>query len=124
MERCQSSPQFKYWDIVLNLELTLLQFVRSERTANFDLYVETLTLFLPWFFALDMTNYARWASVHVRDLANLPEKHPDLYYEFQRGRFVARKSIRPFSAIALDQAHEQVNARLKGDGGICYLNRA
>lgn len=72
---------------------------------------------LPWFFALDMTNFARWAAVYITDLANLPDKHPDLYYEFQMGHFVARESIRPFSAIALDKGHEQVNARLKGDGG-------
>ena len=42
-------------------------------------------------------------------------------HEFVSGKFVARKSYRLFSAIALDQAHKQVNALVKGDGGAVGL---
>ena len=45
------------------------------------------------------------------------EKHPQLAHAFQRGAFVVHKSSRDFSAIAIDQAHEQVNAVIKADGG-------
>ncbi|XP_063544202.1 uncharacterized protein LOC134752421 [Cydia strobilella] len=84
LEKCASTPQFKYWDLVLNLELMILQ----------------------------------WLSVHLRDLVNLEKMHPDLLKHFEKGQFVARKTDRPFSGIALDQAHEQINAILKGDGGM------
>ena len=33
------------------------------------------------------------------------------------GRFVVNKTGKPFSCIAEDQAHEQNNKRIKGDGG-------
>jgi len=40
--------------------------------------------------------------------------------EFHSGKCVVHKSNREFSALAIDQAHEQANAVIKGDGGaIC-----
>ena len=71
---------------------------------------------VPWFFVLDHVNYSRWLPVHVRDMLMLQAKCPDVYREFQRGASTAKKTTRPFSAISLDQAHEQVNALVKGDG--------
>lgn len=117
LEKNSTIPQFKYWDLVLNLELMILQFVGFTRKGNYKGYLDSIRRLLPWFFALDHMNYSRWLSVHLRDLANLEKIHPDLVKHFESGQFVARKTDRPFSAIALDQAHEQMNALLKGDGG-------
>lgn len=117
----RKQPQFAYWMLVLELELTLLQFVRSVRTGDFNLYLQSLSQLLPWFFALDHPNYARWLSVHVRDLTMLETTHPSIFVEFWAGGFVARKTHRSFSAIALDQAHEQCNAVVKGEGGAVGL---
>ena len=47
--------------------------------------------------------------------------HPAVYQEFLAGGFVAFKTMRPFSAMALDQTHEQSNAVIKGDGGAVGL---
>ena len=47
----------------------------------------------------------------------LEKKHPQVAQEFQNGKFVVQKSSRQFSAVAIDQAHEQANAVIKGDGG-------
>ncbi|KAK3920030.1 Chromosome-associated kinesin KIF4 [Frankliniella fusca] len=116
--RSNEIPQFRYWSTAMTLCLIVLQFVRAQRTANFDLYVKSLRQLLPWFFALDHVHYARWLSVHLRDLATLHETHPSVHREFQRGLFVARTTQRAFSAMGLDQAHEQMNARIKGDGGM------
>ena len=120
-ERANRHPQFAYWALVLEFELSILQLVRSLRTGDFKLYMQCLSQLLPWFFALDHANYARWLSVHVRDLTMLEKRHPSTFVEFWAGGFVARKTKRPFSAIALDQAHEQCNAVVKGDGGAVGL---
>ena len=45
----------------------------------------------------------------------------DVPKEFVAGKFVGQKTSRLFSCIALDQMHEQLNAVLKGDGGITGL---
>ena len=46
-----------------------------------------------------------------------------MYQAFCNGGFVVQKTCRPFSAIALDQAHEQYNAMVKRDGGAVGLTR-
>ncbi|KAK3923417.1 Envelopment polyprotein [Frankliniella fusca] len=119
-----SIPQFRYWNTAMKLCLLVLQFVRSQRTAHFDLYITSLRQLVPWFFALDHVHYARWLSVHVRDLTALQDTHPSIYREFQRGLFVARTTQRAFSAMGLDQAHEQINARIKGDGGMVGITES
>ena len=64
----------------------------------------------PWFFALDHTHCSRWIPVHLRDMVSLRERHPAVYAEFLKGKFAMKKSRHAFSAIAIDQAHEQNKA--------------
>lgn len=115
------SPHFHYWALVLDLELICLRLVRAFREADFTRYVDTIRKILPWMFAMDHPNYARWLSVHYRDMCLLPSKHPDIYNHFCDGAFVVHKTTRVFSSIALDHAHEQVNAEVKGEGGAVGL---
>ncbi len=60
-------------------------------------------------------------QVHLRDMAELPEKHPEISRKFNAGHFTVQKTKRVFSSIPLDQAHEQNNACVKGDGGAVGL---
>ena len=120
-EMADACPHFQFWYIILQLELYIMIYVRAIREGNFQLYVQALSKIVPWFFALDHTHYARWIPVHLRDLVSLKECHPNIYAEFEKGNFTVRKSGRAFSAIAIDQAHEQNNAYVKGDGGAVGL---
>ncbi|KAK0062566.1 hypothetical protein Bpfe_008237 [Biomphalaria pfeifferi] len=43
------------------------------------------------------------------------------YEDLMQGRFVLQMTSRPFSKMALDQAHEQNNAIIKGEGGAVGL---
>jgi len=119
--RTKVCPQFHYWSLVLELEVSILTFVRSLREADFDMYLDTLWELLPWFFALDHTHYARWIPVHLRDMMSLHRTHPDVLEELRAGMFTVQKTNRTFSSIATDQAHEQNNACIKGDGGAVGL---
>lgn len=58
-QRIRDMPQFQFWHITLQLELLLLTCVKSLRTANFSLYMDSLTQLATWFFSMDHTNYAR-----------------------------------------------------------------
>ena len=51
----------------------------------------------------------------------LPQTAPDVARRFDDGFFTVNKSSKRFSAIAIDQAHEQNNAIVKGDGGAVGL---
>ena len=72
-------------------------------------------------FALDHTHYARWLSVHIRDMTSLSNTHPDILSEFNSGKFVVHKMRNKFSAMAIDQCYEQNNAMVKGSGGAIGL---
>ncbi|RXN31429.1 hypothetical protein ROHU_004760 [Labeo rohita] len=117
-EKCRKeSPQFQFWELVLSMELVIFSLVRSFREANFNLYCQALSALIPFFFANNNVNYARWLPIHLRDMVSLEQTHPQIFSEFQLGKFVVHKTHREFSGIAIDQAHEQANAVVKGDGG-------
>ncbi len=59
-KRSQEIPQFQFWYTTLQLELLVLMFIKALRTADFPLYVDSLTQLVPWFFCLDHINYSRW----------------------------------------------------------------
>ena len=54
-------------------------------------------------------------------MMNLVDKHPDVLAEFNSGRFVVHKTNNKFSAMAIDQCHEQNNDVVKGCGGAIGL---
>ena len=99
------------------MELAILALIRSFREANFDLYCQALQKLIPFFFANNNANYARWLPIHLRDMLRLGSTHPQIKSEFIKGNFVVHKSKRGFSALAIDQAHEHANAVIKGEGG-------
>ena len=85
------------------------------------LYPDALTQLIPWFHALDHTHYARWIPVHLKFMVELTTKHADVARKFSEGYFTVQKTHRVFSSIQIDQAHEQNNACIKGDGGAVGL---
>ena len=96
-------------------------FGRSLREGNFQLYKDVVTELVPWFFALDHANYARWVPAHIRDMISLDNHLPALADEFRKANFVVHKIHHAFSAIPIDQAHEQHNKSVRGDGGVVGL---
>ena len=81
-------------------------FLRSQREQHFVSYVESLGKIIPWMFALDHYHYARWMTVHVRDLLTLENTCPTTHEQFLNGNFVTQKTSHKFSALAHDQVHE------------------
>ena len=116
-ERSQTVPQFKFWSMIIELELVMTRFVRSLREGDFPLYVQSSDELCSWFQALEHTNYARWLPVHVQ----LAQQNPEVHAEFMKGNVVVQKCRRKFSLMAKDQAHEQSNKILQTKGGSAGL---
>ena len=78
---------------------------------------------LPWIFALDQVNYARWLPTFLVDLKLLPEnksllpENKSLFQEFYKGNFTVKQSDRVFSNMGFDQVYEQSKKIVKADGG-------
>lgn len=74
---------------------------------------------IPWCFAYDRINYARYLPYYYAQMSQLPSTHPDVYTEFMEGRFsVQLGSANPFGRIPVDQAiEEKVNKDIQTAGG-------
>ena len=60
--------------------------------------------------------------MHLRDKMALKKTHPAIFSEFVKSHFTVQKTMRRFSNMSADQAHEQENGRLKdGQGAIELL---
>ena len=68
-----TSPTFMFWDLILRYQTLIHIFIRAHRQKNFPLYMNVLEELTPLFFVLDHVNYARWVSVHIRDMKSLPQ---------------------------------------------------
>ena len=110
------SPMFNYWYNVSESIKNVLLLVRSFREANIDLFIVALELIIPLFFVLGHIHYARWLSVFLEDLKLLHSKMPALYKEFKDGHFVVSTRGNTFSKIAMDQAQEHNNKKIKSSG--------
>ena len=98
------SATFQYWDTILRMEILGQIFVRAHREQDFPLLTK---------------NYSRWISVHIHDTDSLPTS---IYEEFkEHGHWVDTKTTNQFSAMPIDQAHEQNNELVKGSGGAVGL---
>ena len=110
-------PMFKFWNLILQLGFLVLIFIQSHCERNFQLYIEVMEALVQWFFALDHMNYARLLPIHIRDMKSIPA---DFLESFQ-SCWTFQKTIKRFSLIPLDQAHEQNNKIIKSVGGAIGL---
>ena len=62
----ETSPQFQFYSMVLQLEVEVMIFVRAIREVDFLLYIDALDKIVLWFFAFDHTSYAWWIPVNLR----------------------------------------------------------
>ena len=85
-------PMFQFWNLILQLEFLLLDFVKSIRSGKFEDYIQALLHIVPWMFSLDHHNYARWLPVYINEQTALQQHHPQLYEEFMKGKFTVQKS--------------------------------
>ena len=63
---------------------------------------------IPWCFALDKTNYARYLPVYYAQMSRFQETSPVLHDHFLNGGFyVQLRNEHPFAIIAVDQTTEE-----------------
>ena len=93
------SKMFAFWEEYLAMVNILVQFIKAERTADWDLHLTTVAAMLPHFFAMDRQNYARWLPIYLADMNSLAAAHP------------VSRSSHPFAQVWTDMALEQsINA--------------
>ena len=67
-------PIAAFWESYLTLFELFLNFFRSMREENWELHKACLQKMLPWMFAYDHTNYARYFTVYLWNILQLQSK--------------------------------------------------
>ena len=118
-EQCKLNPTFQFWSSYTDAINIMLRFLRATREGNWKLHLATVRDMLPWFFALDRVNYARYLTLYYHEMISLPDTHPDTHEHLQNGECcVQRQSVWRFSKVACDQCIEQtINRDTKSKAG-------
>lgn len=97
----------------------LRTFIKAEPTANWELYLQTVSEMLPYLAASEHNLYIKCARLYLQSMSNLQNKHPDVYRDFVSGFHVVRRSDRLWAGLSTDLIIEQVLMRsLKTSGGL------
>lgn len=101
------SPLQRFWMSFLEMSEILLNTIYSLRSGHFELLVECIRLIIPFAFAYDHVNYARYLTAMLADLLKLPDEFPNIYEEFMNGNFVAQLTDgTKFSGVETDKVIE------------------
>ena len=87
-------PQFQYWSLALDFELTILICVQFVWQSNFQLHIDTLVKLMSLFCALNHINYAQL-------LPCIP--YSRYTGQFDRGYFTVMKWLKSFYSISIKQ---------------------
>ena len=115
----EDRPLFMFTRGYMAMVMEMMMFIRAVRTGDWDLHLEALQLFVKYFFAHDMLNYARMIPLYLAEMEIVKETDPEIYQEFQNGNWVVNKNAKvPFCAVGADHAQEHVNRSMKVSGGL------
>ena len=81
---------FKFWQSYIEMVEILLLFVRVTREGNWKLHLSCVRCTLPWMFAYDRVNYARYLSTYWVEMLSLPTSHLRVNIFLQQGEFVTQ----------------------------------
>ena len=118
--RCDNGELSSFWmsyvDIVGGVVLGLL---RASCEGNWDLHLTAIRMMIPWCFAYDKVNYARYLTPYYAKMTNLSETNPEVHEAFRQGLFSVQLSKdNPFGKIPVDQTTEvTINKDTQTPGG-------
>ena len=84
----------------------LLNVLYATRTGKWRLYLESLRNILPYVFAYDHLNYAKYMTALLGEMLNLEQSHPNICREFVAGSFCVQLSPHSFSRVGADKVIE------------------
>ena len=76
----------------------MLNPIYASHTGSWELYLSCIEGVIPWAFAYDHQNYARYLIPFLDDKCHLSVRRPEMYTAFNKGQFsVHMRGGNPFS---------------------------
>ena len=80
----QCSRTAKFWLQYLEYMQVVKDFIRSERTGDWNMYLYSISRMINLFAATAHIHYAKSARLHLQNMLNLNESHPWVYEQFSQ----------------------------------------
>jgi hypothetical protein len=119
-QKSEENVNFLFWWSYMEMVSILLMFTRAQRDGSWELYMHSFRLMMPYFFRYDHYNYARWGSVFIAEMDQLPT---EVLGEFNSGNFVVKWNARKFNQVSPDHSLEWLNGIGKRGGGIVGITK-
>ena len=98
-----------FWMSYMDMIEILLGLIRASKKRDGVLHLASIRDMIPWCFAYDRLNYARYLPYYYAQMPQLLTNNPDVHAEFMQGRFsVQLDSNNPFGRIPVDQTIEEM----------------
>lgn len=97
-----------------------LLFIRAQRDGIWDLHLYAFQRMLPYFKWYSHTNYARWGTIYLNEMHQLPQQ---VKREFDAGNFVVKRLSQCFNQVDPDQSQEWLGCIGKKGGGIIGITK-
>ena len=119
----EGEPLQKFWMSFLEMVELLLNTIYSVRSGNWELLLECIRNILPYTFAYDNINYARYLTAMLEDMLQLPKDFPEVHEEFMNGNFAVQLTDdTKFSRVETDKVIEMtLNKDMKTPGGMHWI---
>ena len=106
---------FQYMDMIDSLK----QFIKAERTGNWELHLKVMKDMLPFFAAAGHNLYLKSGYIYLQQMTELQKTNPEVYHHFTMGNHVVRRTEKFWAGLSTDLVIEQVLMRsIKSVGGM------
>ena len=98
--RTENGDLSTFWMSYMDMVEIVLGLVRASREGDFEHHLMCIRAMIPWCFAYDRLNYARYLPYYFATMCRLSMDYPDVYQHFlQGGISVQIDSSNPFGKI-------------------------
>lgn len=118
-DKGQHSRTAKLWLQYMDMVALMRQFIKGERTGDWELHLKSTRQMLPYYAAAGHNNYLKSARIYLQNMLNLKETHPNIDKMFHSGLHVIRRSDRYWAGLSADLVIEQEFMRAMKASGIC-----
>ena len=105
----------RFWLSYMEMVEILYMHYHAMRTQNWEEYLTSIRMMLPWMLVYDILHYSRYLSLYRSQMNNLDEEKA---FYIRSGLFSASMSGRPFSALPHDHWTEMTmnkGSKMKGE---------
>ena len=114
----------RFWFSYLELCELMLNLIFASCTGDWQLYLSCIEEVIPWAFAYDRQNYARYLIPFLDDMRHLSLRMLEVYTAFNKGQFAVQMGARnPFGRNEADKTiGNTINRDCKTGGGYIGLS--